>query len=154
MFWHWDLTFYSWLLLLIDYGAIDTLGSVFSVCLDDLGYLPNFHFIVKHFTFDAFTLSILPELDHYLLLSHTSHHDTWPHTPLLIRRRCRSILDFFGYAFIHLLDFRFNIFHDGKAWQIVDLLVMMLSFWQLTWWVLICLLFAFWALVIIVFFID
>ena len=143
MFWHRDLTFCLWLLLLMDYGAIDTLGLVFSTYLDDIGYLPTFHFILKHFTFDAFTLSILPELDHYILLFHTSHHDTWPHTTLSIRRRCRSMLDFFGFAFVHLLDFRFNIFHDGRAWQIVDLLVMMLSLWQLSCWVLICLLLHF-----------
>ena len=49
-----------------------------------------------------------------------------------------------------LLDFRFNIFHDSRAWQIVDLLVTMLSLWQLACWVLFCLLFAFWALIIIV----
>ena len=106
----------------MDYGAIDTLGLIFSAYLDDLGYLPTFHFILKHFTLDTFMLSILPELDYYLLLSHTSHHDTWSHTPFLIRRICRSVLDHFGCAFIHFLDFRFNIFHDG-AWQIVDLVV-------------------------------
>ena len=138
MFWYRDLTFYLWLLFSIDYGAIDTLGLVFSVYLDDLGYLPTFYFILKHFTFDTFMLSILLELDHYFLLSHTSHHDTWPHTPLSIKRICRSVLYFFDFTFIHLLDFRFNIFHDGKAWQIVDLLVMMLSFWQLAFWVSIC----------------
>ena len=106
--------------------AIDTLGLVFSTYLDDLRYLPIFHFVLRHFTLDIFMLSILPNLDHYLLLSHTSHHDTWPHTTLLIRGRCRSVLDFLGCVFIHLVDFRFNIFHDGRAWQIVDLLVMML----------------------------
>ena len=139
MFWHRDLTFCSWLLLLMDYGAIDTLGLIFSAYLDDLGYLPTFHFILGHFTFDTFMLSILPELDHYLFLSHTPHHDTWSHTIFLIRKRCRPVLDLFHCAFIHLLDFRFNIFHDGKAWQIFDLLVIMLSFWQLACWVLICL---------------
>ena len=135
----------------MDYGGIDTLGLVFSAYLDDLGYLLTFHFVLKHFTLATFMLSILPELDYYLLLSHTSQHDTWPHTSLSIKRRCRSILYFFGCAFIHLMDFRFNIFHDSKAWQIFYLLVMMLSFWQLACWVLICLFFVFWALVIIVF---
>ena len=60
----------------MDYGAIDTLGLVFSACLDDFGCLPTFHFLLKHFTFDTFVFSILLELDHYILLSHTSHHDT------------------------------------------------------------------------------
>ena len=116
-----------------------------------LEYLSTFHFVLRHFTIDTFMFFILPKLDHYILLSHTSHHYTWPHTPLLIKRRCKSVFDFLGCAFIHLLNFRFNIFHDDKAWQIVDLLVMILSFWQLACWVLICLLLAFWALVIIVF---
>ena len=151
MFWCRDLTFCLWLLFSMDYGAINTLGLVFSAYLDDLGYLPTFHFVLRHFTLDTFMLSILPELDHHILLSHTSHHDTWPHTPLPIRRRCRSVIDHLDCAFIHLLDFRFNIFHDSKAWQIVDLLVMMFSFWQLVCWVLICLLFAFRALVIVLF---
>ena len=62
----------------MDYGAIDTLGLVFSAYLDDLGYLPTFRFVLRHFTLDTFMLSILPELDHYLLLSHTSHHDLTP----------------------------------------------------------------------------
>ena len=39
---------------------------------------------------------------------------------------------------------------NGKVWQIVDLLVTMFSLWQLACWVLICLLFAFWALIIII----
>ena len=151
MFWHRGLTLCLWLLLLMDYRAIDTLGSVFSAYLDDLGYLHTFHFILRHFTFDTFMPSILLEPDHHILLSHTSHHDIWPHTSLLIRRRCRSFLDFLGCAFIHLVDFRFNIFHDGRAEQIVDLLMMMLSFWLLARLVLICLVFAFWVLVIIVF---
>ena len=151
MFWHRDLSFYLWLLLSIDYGDIDTLGLVFSAYLDDLGYLPIFYFVLKHFTIDTFMLSILLEPDHHLLLSHTSHHDTWPHISLSIRRKCRSVLDHLGCAFIYLLDFRFNIFHDGRAWQIADLLVLMLSFWQLACWVLICLFFAFRALIIIVF---
>ena len=149
MFWYRDLTSYLWLLFSIDYGAIDTLGLVFLVYLDDLGYLLTFHFILRHFTLDTFMLSILPELDYYLLLSHTSHHDTWSHTPFLIRRICRSVIDHFGCAFIHFLDFRFNIFHDG-AGQIVDLLVTMFSLWQLACWVLICLFIEFRALIIIV----
>ena len=135
MFWHRDLNFCSWLLLLMDYGAIDTLGLIFSAYLDDLGYLPIFYFVLKHFTIDTFMFSILLEPDQYLLLSHTSHHDTWPLTPLWIRRICKSVIDFLGCAFIYLVDFRFNIFHDGRAWQIVDLLVIMLSFWQLSCWV-------------------
>ena len=110
----------------MDCEAIDTLGLAFSAYLDDLRYLHIFNFVLKHFTLDTFMSSILPELDHYLLLSHTSHHDTWHHTPLSIRMRCRSVFDHFGCAFIHLLDFRFNIFHDGRAWQIVDLVVKMI----------------------------
>ena len=137
MFWQRDLTFYLWLLLSIDYRAINTLGLVFSAYLDDLRYLHTFHFVLRHFTLDTFTSSIIPEPDHHLLLSYTSHHDTWPYTHLSIRRRRGSVLDHFGCAFIHLLYFGFNIFHDGRAWQIADLLVMMLSFWQLARWVLI-----------------
>ena len=147
MFGHQDLTFCSWLLFLIDYGAIDTLSLVFSAYLDDLGYLHTFHFVLRHFTLDTLMPSIIPEPDHHFLLSYTSHRDT---TPPSIRRRCRSVLNHLGCAFIHLSDFRFNIFHDGQAWQIDDLLVMMLSFWQLSCWVLICLLLEFWALVIII----
>ena len=70
-------------------------------------------------------------------------HSTVTHDliPISIRRRRRLVLDHLGCAFIHLLDFRFNVFHDGRAWQIADLLVKMLSFWQLTCWMLICLFF-------------
>ena len=50
----------------MDYGAIDTLGLVFSTYLDDLKYLPSFHFVLRHFTLDTFVFSILLELDHYL----------------------------------------------------------------------------------------
>ena len=50
--------------------SIDTLDLIFSAYLDDLGYLPTFYFVLKHFTFDTFMLPILPEFDHYLLLSH------------------------------------------------------------------------------------
>ena len=59
----------------MDYGALDTSGLVFSTYSDDLGYLSTFHFILKHFTLDTFVLSILPEPDHHLLLSYTSHRD-------------------------------------------------------------------------------
>ena len=101
-----------------------------------------------HWYFHAFyhtrawsSSSFIPHISPWHIISHSS----------LDYERCRSILDHFGCAFIHLLDFRFNIFHDSKAWQIVDLLVMMFSFWQLVCWVLICLLFAFRALVIVLF---
>ena len=79
-------------------------------------------------------------------------HPTVTHdlTSLLIRRRRGSVLDHFGCVFTHLLDFKFNIFHDGRTWQIVDLLVTMFSLWQLACWVLICLHFAFRALIITV----
>ena len=36
--WHWDWTFYSWLLLSMDHRVIDTLGLVFSTYLVRLGY--------------------------------------------------------------------------------------------------------------------
>ena len=62
----------------------------------------------------------------FFYLTHpTVTHDL---TLISIRRRRGSVLDHFGCAFIYLSDFRFNIFHDGRAWQIADLLVMMLSF--------------------------
>ena len=86
-----------------------------------------------------------------ITLSYPTHptvtHDL---TPISIKRRRGSILDHFGCVFIHLSDFRFNIFHDGRVWQIVDLLVTMFSLWQLACWVLLCLLFVFWAQIIIV----
>ena len=65
----------------MDYEAIDTLDSVFSLYLDDLRYLLIFNFILRHFTLDTFMLSILQEPNHYLLLAHTLH-DTWLHTLL------------------------------------------------------------------------
>ena len=79
-------------------------------------------------------------------------HPTVTHdlTLISIKRRRGLVLDHFGCVFIYLSDFRFNIFHDGKVWQIVDLLVTMFSLWQLACWVLLCLLFAFWAQIIIV----
>ena len=89
-------------------------------------HIPTFYFVLRHVSINTFMISILPKPDHYLLLSHTSYHDTWHHIPLSIRMRCRSVFDHFGCAFIHLLDFRFNIFHDGRAWQIVDLVVKMI----------------------------
>ena len=52
----------------MDCEAIDTLGLVFSAYLDDLEYLHTFQFVLRHFTLDIFMLSILPELDHHLLL--------------------------------------------------------------------------------------
>ena len=154
MFWHRDLTSCLWLPLTMGYGAIDASGLVFSAYLDDLGYLHTFHLVLRHLTLDTFMPSIILEPDHHLLLSYTSHRDTRPHTHLSVRRRRGSVLDPFGCTFIHLLYFRFNIFHDGRAWQIVDLLVTMFSLWQLACWVLICLFFTFWALVIIVLFIS
>ena len=66
----------------MDYEAIDTLDSVFSLYLDDLRYLLIFNFILRHFTLDTFMLSILQEPNHYLLLAHTFLHDTWLHTLL------------------------------------------------------------------------
>ena len=44
----------------MDYGAIDALGLAFSTYLDNLGYLPTFHFILRHFTLVTFILLILP----------------------------------------------------------------------------------------------
>ena len=60
----------------MDYGAIDALGLVFSAYLDDLGYLHTFHFVLRYFTLDTLMASIMPEHDHHLLLSYTSHCDT------------------------------------------------------------------------------
>ena len=107
---------------------------------------------------DTFIPSIIPEPDHHLLddlgylPTFYPTHLTITHdlTSLSIRRRRGSVLDHFGFAFIHLSGFRFDIFHDGRTWLIVDLLVTMFSLWQLACWVLFCLLFAFWALIIIV----
>ena len=63
----------------MDYGAIDALGLVFSAYLGDLSYSPTFHFILRHFTLDILMPSIIPEPDHHLILSYTSHYDTCPH---------------------------------------------------------------------------
>ena len=155
MFWYRDLTFRSWLLLLMDYGAIDTSSLASSAYLDDLRYLHTSHFILRRFTMDIFIPSIIPEPDHYLILSYTSHRDTWPHPFSRLGEDVdQSLITLVVFSYI-LLDFRFNIFHDSRAWQIVDLSVTMLSFWQLARWVLIfCLLFAFRAWVIIVLFIS
>ena len=79
MFWHRDLISCLWLLLSMGFGAIDTLGLVFLAYLDDLRYLHTFHFTLKHFTLDVLMPSITPEPDHHLILSYTSHRDTWPH---------------------------------------------------------------------------
>ena len=103
------------ILVSMDYGAIDSLGLVFSAYLDDLGYLHTFHLVLRHLTLDAFMPSIILEPDHHLLLSYTSHRDTRPQTHLSVRRRRGSVLDPFGCTFIHLLYFSFNIFHDGRA---------------------------------------
>ena len=98
-FGHRDLTFYLRLLLSIDYEAIDTLGLVFSAYLDDLRYLPTFilYSNISPLIFSCFLY--YQSLIITFFLSHTSHHNTWPHTPLLIRRKCRSVIDFFGCAF-------------------------------------------------------
>ena len=74
----------------------------------------------------------------------TMAHDL---TPFSIMRRCRSVLDHLGCAFIYLLDFRFNIFHDGRAWQIADLLVMMFHFdsWHVECWFACSLHFEHWS---------
>ena len=63
----------------MDYGAIGTSGLASSAYLDDLRYLHTSHFILRRFTMDTFMPSILPEPDHHILLSYTSHRDTWPH---------------------------------------------------------------------------
>ena len=63
----------------MDYGGIDTSGLVFLAYLDDLKYLRTFHFVPRHFTLDTFMPPIIPEPDHHLILSYTSHRDTWPH---------------------------------------------------------------------------
>ena len=153
MFWHRDLTSYLWLLLFdglwsywhLGFSLLGILG--WSQILTYLSFrTQTFH----HGYFHAFYLTRAWSLSSCLI------HPTMTHdfTSLSIRRRCRLVLNHLGCAFIRLLDFRFNIFHDGRAWQIADLLVLMLSFWQLACWVLICLFFTFWALVIIVLFIS
>ena len=106
-------------------------------------------------SYSDISLWILSYLLSYQSLTITFFYPTHPTVThdlasISIRRRRRSVLDHLGCAFIHLLDFRFNIFHDGRAWQIVDLLVTILSFWQLACWELTCLLFVFRALVIII----
>ena len=90
-------------------------------------------------TFHPWILSYLLSYQSLTITFFYPTHLTITHdlTSLSIRRRRGSVLDHFVRAFIHLLDFRFNIFHDGRAWEIADLLVMMLSFWQLARWVLI-----------------
>ena len=63
----------------MDYVAIGALGLVFSAYLGDLRYSPTFHFILRHFTLDILMPPTIPELDHHLILSYTSHCDTCPH---------------------------------------------------------------------------
>ena len=111
-------------------------------------YIP----FISYLDISSWILSCLLSYQSLIITFFYPTHPTVTHdlTPLSIRRKCRSVLDHLSCVFIHLSDFRFNIFHDGRAWQIVDLLVTMFSFWQLACWVLICLLFAFWALIIIV----
>ena len=50
--WHWDWTFYSWLLFSMDHRVIDTLGLVFSTYLVQLGYSLSFvgHLDILHLT--------------------------------------------------------------------------------------------------------
>ena len=93
----------------------------------------TFHLVLSYFTL-------------IITLFYPTHPTVTPDLTLIsIRRRRGSVLDHFGCVFIHLSDFRFDIFHDGRAWQIVDLLVTMFLLWQLACWVLICLLFAFFS---------
>ena len=123
----------------MDYGALDTSGLVFSTYLDDLGYIPFISYsVISPWILSCFLFYQSLIITFFYLTHPTVTHDL---TPFSIRRRCRSVLDHLGCAFIYLLDFRFNIFHDGRAWQIVDLLVTMFSLWQLACWVLICLFF-------------
>ena len=97
-------------------------------------YIP----FISYSDISPWTLSCLISYQSLIITFFYPAHPTVTHdlTSLSIRRRYRSVLDHLGCAFIYLLDFRFNIFHDGKAWQIADLLVMMLSFWQLARWLL------------------
>ena len=124
MFWHQDLTSCLWLLL------FDGLWSSWYLGFSLLGILGRSWIHTFHLVLSYFTLIITlfypthPTVTHDLI-------------PISIRRRRRSVFDHLGCVVIHLLDFRFNIFHDCRAWQIADLLVMMLSFWQLARWVLI-----------------
>ena len=113
----------------MDYRVIDTSGLVFSAYLDDLGYLPTFHFILRHFTHGYFHTFYLTRAwsSPSFILHILPWHMTSPFSRLGGDVDQSSIaLVMFSYI---LLDFRFNIFHDGRAWQIADSLVMMLSFW-------------------------
>ena len=75
----------------MDYRVIDTSGLVFSAYLDDLEYLPTFHFILRHFTHGYFHTFYhtgawpspfgWSRISSYLL-SYTSYHYTWPHLSL------------------------------------------------------------------------
>ena len=167
---YWGIATYSDVLILrLDFLFVTTtfdrlwsywrLGSSF---LGILGWSHILTYISSYSDISPWILSCLlsyqsPIITFFYLTHPTVTHDL---TPLSIRRGCRSVLDHLGCVFINISDFRFNIFHDGRAWQIVDLLVTMFSLWQLAcWvliclhfacWVLICLHFAFWALIIIV----
>ena len=105
----------------MDHGFGDTLGLVSLAHLDDLGYLPPLHFTPRHSILNTFMLiSILLEFDRYFP-SFGSYISLWhmtSHLTLWIREECRPILDFPSRAFMYLLDFEFNIFHDNRAWQI------------------------------------
>ena len=111
-------------------------------------YIP----LISYSDISPWTLSYFLSYQSLIITFFYPIHPTVTHdlTSLSIRKRRGSVLDHFGCTFIHILDFKFNIFHNGRTWQIVDLLVTMFSLWQLACWVLICLHFVFWALIITV----
>ena len=84
--------------------------------------------LISHSDISPWMLSCLPSYQSLIITLFYPTHPTVTHdlTIFSIRRRCRSVLDHLGCVFIHLLDFRFNIFYDGRAWQIVDLVVMII----------------------------
>lgn len=103
--------------------------------LSILGLILDTHLpFVSHLNFSPLTPLHLylsyRSLDWCFLLSYLFHHDTW--LTIWIRGGYRSILEFLSLTFIHLLEFRFKIFHNGKALHIIDLSGMMLWLWQLT----------------------
>ena len=77
----------------MDYKVIDTSGLVFSAYLDDLGYLPTFHFILSCFLFYQSLI-----ITFFYPTHPTVTHDL---TLFSIRRRHRSVLDHLGCVFIH-----------------------------------------------------
>ena len=141
MFWHRDLTSCLWLLL------FDGLWSYWHLGSSLLG-IPGWSQILTYLSFHTQTFHHGYFHAFYLTRAWSSHSfilhiPPWHMTSPFSRLGGdidQSSITLVVFSCI-LLDFRFNIFHDGRAWQIADLLVLMLSFWQLACWVLILLVF-------------